>query len=62
MSWLLLHHQQHTRAFNAASSFPTESLKEARNLIDLLLETGAAFHEARTALSSLTERLRKEPS
>ena len=40
-------------AFNVAAATPAPILREARRRIDLLLETGASFREAETALRPL---------
>jgi hypothetical protein len=46
----------HKQAFNVASTTPVVFQREARSLIDRLLETGAPWSEARAALSRLAAR------
>lgn len=51
----------HEKAFSVAASTPAHFLQAARNQIDLLLETGASFREAETALRPLCAALEKTP-
>ena len=51
----------HSSAFNVAATMPGRYLQEASCLIDQLLETGASFDEAKTALQQLSERFQETP-
>lgn len=52
MPWL----SHHKKAFSVASSMPIESRQEARTQIGLLVETGAAWNEAKEALFQVIGR------
>ena len=55
-NWLQTHNDLHCKAFSAASVMKADLLLEVRREIDLLLETGASWSEAKEALSRLISR------
>jgi hypothetical protein len=49
----------HERAFSVASAMPAHFHQEVSSLIGRLLDTGASFHEAKTALQPLFSRFQE---
>ena len=54
-------HDAHAKAFSVAAAMPAQALEEAQTLIDPLLERGASFHEAKTALQPLIAQILAVP-
>lgn len=51
----------HDKAFSVASAMPERFLREASSRFGLLLDTGASFREAETALQPLSEHFQEGP-